>query len=391
MWVIQNRWYEIPRGILRLCFILLNNVYCIPTYVIWMLTLWPLRKFNSEVYWKLEGYFFHWLLAMVSLWSYSAGYDIVEVGDDISECLEEKTLIIANHQSTADVPLLFACFNPKKHVLPNIMWIMDSLFKYTNFGVVSVLHKDFFIMSGKTKRDQSLQQLAKHIIDTYIPLKRRWMVLFPEGGFLRKRKAVSQKYAEKMSLPKLENVSLPRVGAMQVIMDTVGPNSAINNNANMTATTGKNSMGSQLSGKKPNSLPQLQYVLDITIGYPNGWPIDLSHIVFGNRQPCQTVIFYRVYNAKEVPHNPETLTQWLYDRWQEKERMLEYFYENGEFSADFACHSYQPPKVVVQDYLRFIILHAFFIASTLTLPLQIIVNIFNFILNGSLIAYSCIA
>nr|CAI5828633.1 unnamed protein product [Callosobruchus analis] len=229
---------------------------------------------------------------------------VVEVGDDISDCLEEKTLIIANHQSTADVPLLFACFNPKKNVLPNIMWIMDSLFKYTNFGIVSVLHKDFFIMSGKAKRDQSLQHLVKHIMDAYVPLKRKWMVLFPEGGFLRKRKAVSQKYAEKMNLPKLENVSLPRVGAMQVIMDTIGPNSSFNNNANMTATTGN------------NSTARLQYVLDITIAYPNGWPIDLSHIVFGNRQPCQTVIFYRVYHAKEVPHNPENLTQWLYDRWQ---------------------------------------------------------------------------
>lgn len=69
------------------------------------------------------------------------------MGDDISECLEEKTLIIANHQSTADVPLLMAVFNTKKQILPNIMWIMDRLFKYTNFGIVSVLHQDFFIVA----------------------------------------------------------------------------------------------------------------------------------------------------------------------------------------------------------------------------------------------------
>lgn len=71
----------------------------------------------------------------------------MEVGDDITECLDDRTLIIANHQSTGDVPLLMACFNAKKQILPNIMWIMDSLFKYTNFGIVSVLHQDFFIMS----------------------------------------------------------------------------------------------------------------------------------------------------------------------------------------------------------------------------------------------------
>lgn len=72
---------------------------------------------------------------------------VVEVGDDITECLDEKTLVIANHQSTADVPLMMASFNTRKTILPNIMWIMDRLFKFTNFGIVSVIHQDFFIMS----------------------------------------------------------------------------------------------------------------------------------------------------------------------------------------------------------------------------------------------------
>lgn len=72
---------------------------------------------------------------------------VVEDGDDITPCLNERTLVIANHQSTADVPLLMATFNAKPNILPNLMWIMDRLFKYTNFGIVSVLHEDFFIVS----------------------------------------------------------------------------------------------------------------------------------------------------------------------------------------------------------------------------------------------------
>lgn len=160
-----RHWYIIPKAIFRLCFILLNNAYCIPTYVVWMVLLSPIRKLNPDAFWKIEGYFFHWLLAMVSMWSWSAGYDgiyfymarvcisklflsaVVEVGDDISECIDEKTLVIANHQSTADVPFLMACFNTRRNILPNLMWIMDRLFKYTNFGIVSVIHQDFFIMS----------------------------------------------------------------------------------------------------------------------------------------------------------------------------------------------------------------------------------------------------
>ncbi|XP_018572648.1 acyl-CoA:lysophosphatidylglycerol acyltransferase 1 [Anoplophora glabripennis] len=361
---LLRNWYTIPKGILRLCFILLNNVYCIPTYVIWMFLLSPLRKVNPDIYWRIEGYFFHWLLAMVSLWSYSAGYDIVEVGDDITECLDDRTLIIANHQSTADVPLLFACFNPKKQVLPNIMWIMDSLFKYTNFGVVSVLHKDFFIMSGKDKRDKSLQALAQHILDAYLPLGRKWLVLFPEGGFLRKRKAISHRYAEKMNLPKFENVSLPRVGAMQIIMNMLGPKSALNNNCN--------SVNNQVA-----VCTKIQWVLDITIAYPNGWPIDLSHIVFGHRDPCQTVIFYRLYSFSEVPDDSDTMTKWLIKRWEEKEKMLEHFYKTGEFSSEFCHNEMCPPKVVLQDYLRFLILHVFFIASTY-IHIQMFAAVYNY-------------
>jgi len=54
------------------------------------------------------------------------------------------------------------------------------------------------------------------------------MILFPEGGFLCKRRETSQKYAKKNNLPILENVTLPRVGAMQMIFDTLGPTSSRN-------------------------------------------------------------------------------------------------------------------------------------------------------------------
>lgn len=56
------------------------------------------------------------------------------------------------------------------------------------------------------------------------------MVLFPEGGFLRKRLQVSQKYAEKNNLPMLKNVTLPRVGALKAIFEVLPPQTTIGNN-----------------------------------------------------------------------------------------------------------------------------------------------------------------
>ncbi|KAK9693262.1 Acyltransferase C-terminus [Popillia japonica] len=369
-----EQWYIIPKAIFRLCFILLNNAYCIPTYVMWMILLSPIRKINPDAFWRIEGYFFHWLLAMVSMWSWSAGYDVVEVGDDIADCIDDKTLVIANHQSTADVPFLMACFNTRKNILPNLMWIMDRLFKFTNFvvevgddiadciddktlvianhqstadvpflmacfntrknilpnlmwimdrlfkftnfGIVSVIHQDFFIMSGKANREKSLQALITHIIESYIPRNRRWMVLFPEGGFLRKRRAVSQRYAQKNNLPVLQHVSLPRVGALKAIMATVGPNTLANNNSTHIKDNPKNS-------------EKIRWVLDITIAYPNGQPLDLGTIIFGNRPPCKTTLFYRVYHCRDIPQNEDEQTKWLYKLFEEKETMLDVFYKTG--------------------------------------------------------------
>ncbi|KAK7791962.1 hypothetical protein R5R35_009259 [Gryllus longicercus] len=340
--------------VLRTCFVILNNMYCIPTYVVWMVLIFPLRRYHPQLYWTIEGHFFHWLLAMVSMWSWSAGYDIVELGDDIRTCLHERTLVIANHQSTADVPLLMATFNTRRHVLPNLMWIMDRVFKYTNFGIVSIIHQDFFIVSGRERRDESLRALVRHLHDSYIPRRRKWMVLFPEGGFLRKRRDTSQKFALKNNLPVLQHVSLPRVGAMHTIVDVVGPSGANNNKAALVPPFDGHELCSS----------DLNWVLDITIAYPEGKPLDLGAIVTGYRPPCKTFLFYRLYPCKEVPRDHEEMTKWLYDRFIEKERMLDAYYKTGHFPIRDFCASPAPPHEVAQDALRFAALHLFFITST---------------------------
>ncbi|GBP34638.1 Acyl-CoA:lysophosphatidylglycerol acyltransferase 1 [Eumeta japonica] len=99
---------------------------------------------------------------------------VVESGDEPSACDKARTLVLANHQSTADVPMLMSAWNARPDVLPNLTWIMDRVFKFTNFGIVSVLHADFFIQAfcigsiseeylrriARPKRLQSLQDGA---------------------------------------------------------------------------------------------------------------------------------------------------------------------------------------------------------------------------------------
>ena len=48
-------------------------------------------------------------------------------------------------------------------------------------------------------------------------------MLFPEGGFLYKRRVPSQTYAQKHGYPHLEHVTLPRTGAFQSVLQAIGP------------------------------------------------------------------------------------------------------------------------------------------------------------------------
>ncbi|XP_026276936.1 acyl-CoA:lysophosphatidylglycerol acyltransferase 1 isoform X1 [Frankliniella occidentalis] len=380
----QSRLTVWVKGFLRLCFVLVNNAYTIPTYVIWMLLLTPLRFLHPELFWRIEGLFFHWLLAMVSMWSWSAGYDVVELGDDYRLCLHSPALIIANHQSTADVPMLMAAYNAKPNILPNIMWIMDRAFKFTNFGIVSIMHQDFFIQIRRGKRDECLKELRDHLHNSFSALGRHWMILFPEGGFLRKRRETSQRYALKNNLPVLEHVSLPRTGAMEAIVEELAvpyqPSSKISHVSQSSLHSGMNII---LYYKIMHHLstvflyyhvftikfyflgPKLiNWVLDLTIAYPEGKPLDLPTIITGWREPCKTYLFYRVFNMADIPREQEGLTKWLFDRWVEKEEMLKHYYETGKFPVEkFSSHP-MPTQVISQDALRFVILHIFFLVSS---------------------------
>ncbi len=70
---------------------------------------------------------------------------MAEAGDDLLDITEDRALVMVNHQSTADVPMMFHSLQHKGNVLKHIMWVQDLIFKYTDFGWVSYLHGDFFL------------------------------------------------------------------------------------------------------------------------------------------------------------------------------------------------------------------------------------------------------
>jgi hypothetical protein len=96
-----------------------------------------------------------------------------------------RILLMANHQSTSDVPLMFQAFVARaKYVL---LWVMDYQFKYTHFGIISGTHGDYFI----TPKTFVKNELTKHCLSNP---EKDLIILFPEGESHDRRSRVSLRF-----------------------------------------------------------------------------------------------------------------------------------------------------------------------------------------------------
>lgn len=68
------------------------------------------------------------------------------------------------------------------------------MFKWTPFGIISRIHGDYFIKQGKATREKEVEKLKEHLRKVFWERDRRWVILFPEGGFYYKRVESSQKF-----------------------------------------------------------------------------------------------------------------------------------------------------------------------------------------------------
>ncbi|CAG2163862.1 unnamed protein product [Oppiella nova] len=300
----------------RLVCILVHNLYTIPVYLfINWLVLWPLYLIDVHKYMMVENYLYNWCLYIVSSWSYGAGIIIHELGDDLYQLKEEKTrlLIIANHQSTADVPLMMQSFTSRsKRVL---LWIMDVAFKWTNFGVVSITHGDYFLNT----KSYTPGDIFRHITTPFSRFKDA-IILFPEGGFRFKRLNSSNKFAAKHNYPALYHVTYPRFGAYNEVME---------------------------------SEAGITHVVDLTIAYEDLQnPLSIVDIGRGNRKSA-VVFNYRIYDVNQTPDIKTE--EWLNKVWKEKEELLLKYYTDRQSLLN-TLHEF---NVVSLSWLKIIGVHVF--------------------------------
>jgi 1-acyl-sn-glycerol-3-phosphate acyltransferase len=205
----------------------------------------------------------------------------------------ENAMVFANHQQMVD-PLALLSLALREKMIGDLKWFAKKPIKFVPGIGWGLRFLDCLFLQRDWASDQNMVQktFSKFIIQN-IPL---WLMSFSEGTRITPEKlAQSQSYAKRQGLPEPRYTLVPRTKGF------------------VAAVTALRS--------------HLKAVYDVTIGYPQGIPT-LSQYLKGYVRAIHMHV--RRFPIETLPPE-EGLSQWLVDRFQEKDRLVGYFLEHGAF------------------------------------------------------------
>ena len=100
----------------------------------------------------------------------------------------------------------------------------------------------------------------------------------------------------------------------------------------------------------------VKWVIDLTLAYPDGDPLDMPGMCIGWYKPRHNRVHYRAYPVSEIPPDIDGRTKWLYDRYVEKEHLLDEFYKKNQNLDDSDAQTRQLPRMKRRE-VPFSLLH----------------------------------
>lgn len=147
------------------------------------------------------------------------------------------------------------------------------------------------------------------------------MILFPEGGFWRKRLEGSNRYANKNGLPHTKYVTHPRFGAFKDLIDP---------SLNVT------------------------HIVDTTLFYDDiKKPLSILDIALGTRKE-PVILKYRIYNRNSIVLDEE----WLRNLWLEKDKLLQRYYHDRNSVYDQIVGTLRTIKL---NWIKLIMVQIFYL------------------------------
>ncbi len=287
-WTPRRAW-QVTRGVVvwtvLVAILLLFNLIQIASFLIRPFSRKAFRTINTTV----AGV---WWTACVVVARSLNGTRILITGDDVPD--RENAILTPNHQEMPDITVIMD-LAVRKHRIGHLKFFVKDVLKWTPGVGWGMYFLGFpFLKRDWTRDRDSIVRTFRSIVDERLPV---WMVIFPEGTRFRPHKLErSRRLAEGHGFTPPRHVLLPRprgfVAAVQALRGHV------------TA------------------------VYDLTIGYEEGVP-KLAQYITG--VVPRVHLHVRRYPIESLPESGRDLALWLRTRFEEKDLLLDRFYETGEF------------------------------------------------------------
>jgi 1-acyl-sn-glycerol-3-phosphate acyltransferase len=246
------------------------------------------RRFRAFNRWVAETWW-GWCMTLARRIN---GARIVVTGDDVPQ--RENAIVVANHQQMPDIAFLLA-FAGSKHRLGDLKWFVKDVLKYVPGIGWGMLFLDcVFVDRNWTTDAENITRVFARLRRDRVPL---WLVSFVEGTRLSPAKLeASRTFARERGLRPPEHVQVPRTKGF----------------------------AATVTGLRDH----VDAVYDITLGYEEGVPT-LWQYIMGDA----TVAYLHVrrFPMDQLPTNEAALAKWLFDLFEEKDRLLDGFYRRGCF------------------------------------------------------------
>jgi len=199
--------------------------------------------------------------------------------------LEENAVLIANHQTMSDIPLLLWVASRTKR-LGDLKWFLKDELKYVPGPGWGVKFLDgIFVKRNWSDDKDGILRTFHNLLSNKIPF---WVVSFPEGTRMTKEKhAKSVEFAKDRGIHPLEYLLLPRPKGF--VATVQGLRSALNS------------------------------VIDVTICYQKGTP---SLVQFFFSQNLPVAIEVKRFPIETLPTTDGDLAEWLSQRFREKDEFM---------------------------------------------------------------------
>ena len=241
--------------------------------------------FGSGEWWRLVAFLmriFH-------------GTKIVVTGDELPE--RENVLIVPNHQQMTDI-ICIIVLALEHGSAGDTKWFVKDAVKFVPLLGWSMLFLNNLFVKRSWSRDQKMVEKTFSVIKREnIPL---WLILFAEGTRITEEKlVVSKRILKKKNRRVNEHVMIPHTKGFAASIRGLGDH--------------------------------LDAVYDITIGYEGGIPSLWQFICGGTKR-----VHFHInrFEAKDLPTDAAELSSWLFDRFDNKDMLLDKFSKDSEFLAD---------------------------------------------------------